>query len=281
VSQANSEQQQFWDRRAPAWEKRADSLDSIADSYGVPVMEALGLEPGQRVVDIGCGPGSTSIQLARRIGNQGEVVGVDISSGMVAAAGRRASAAGLTNVRFLVADAQTDPLGQDFDAAFSRFGVMFFGDPVAAFANIGRSMKPGGCLACAVWGPLADNPWMFVPTLAAVQVLSTELALPEPGRPGPFSLDHADLVHEVLTAAGFVDTDVGRIDGSRHVTSEAAGDNVTTLLAVGPLGEAYEAADEHTRDLAVEAVVSALEPYRHDEGWDLPGVALKVTARRG
>jgi ubiquinone/menaquinone biosynthesis C-methylase UbiE len=281
VSQANSEQQQFWDRRAPAWERRADSLDSIADSYGRPVMEALGLDSGQRVVDIGCGPGSTAIELARRIGNRGEVVGVDISAGMVAAAGRRAAAAGLTNVRFLVADAQTDLLGQDFDAAFSRFGVMFFGDPVAAFANIGRSLKKGGRLACAVWGPLADNPWMFVPTLAAVQVLNAELTLPEPGRPGPFSLDLADRIHEVLSAAGFVDTAVERIEGYRHITSETAGDNVTTLLAVGPLGEAYEAAAERTRELAAEAVVSALEPYHQNDGWDLPGVALKVTARRG
>jgi SAM-dependent methyltransferase len=281
VSQANSEQRQFWDSRAPAWERRADSLDSISDSYGVPVIEALALESGQRVIDIGCGPGSTAIELARRVGNKGGVVGVDISSGMVAAAGRRAAAAGLTNVRFLVADAQTDLLGQDFDAAFSRFGVMFFGNPVVAFANIGRSLKKGGRLACAVWGPLADNPWMFVPTLAAVQVLNAELTLPEPGRPGPFSLDHADRIHEVLTAAGFVDTAVERIEGSRHITSETAGDNVTTLLAVGPLGNAYEAADERTRDLAVEAVVAALEPYHHDDGWDLPGVALKVTARRG
>jgi SAM-dependent methyltransferase len=281
VSQANSDQQQFWDSRAQAWERRADSLDSIADSYGRPVMDALGLESAQRVMDIGCGPGSTAIELARRVGPKGEVVGVDIAPGMVAAAGRRAAAAGVTNVRFLVADAQTDPLGDSFDAAFSRFGVMFFDDPVAAFANIGRSLKPGGVLACAVWGPLADNPWMFVPTLAAVQVLNTELTLPEPGRPGPFSLDQADRVNEVLTAAGWADVAVERIDGSRRVTSETAGDNVTTLLAVGPLGEAYEGADERTRQLAVEVVVAALEPYRHNDGWDLPGVALKVTARRG
>jgi SAM-dependent methyltransferase len=281
VSQANSEQQQFWDSRASAWERRADSLDPISDSYGMPVIEALGLESGRRVIDIGCGPGSTAIELARRVGNKGEVVGVDISSGMVAAAGRRVAAAGLTNVRFLVADAQTDSLGQDFDAAFSRFGVMFFGDPVAAFTNIRRSLKQRGRLACAVWGPLADNPWMFVPTLAAVQILDAELTMPEPGRPGPFSLDHPDRIHEVLTAAGFVEAAVERTAGSRHVTSDMVGDNVTTLLAVGPLGEAYEKADGRTRDLAVEAVVSALDPYRHDDGWDLPGVALKVTARRG
>jgi SAM-dependent methyltransferase len=281
VSPANPEQQQFWDRRAGAWDRRAESLSSIADDYGIPVMDALDLKPGERVLDVGCGPGTSTVELARRVGTEGGVVGVDISPGMVAAATRRAAARGATNIRFLAADAQTDSLGVAFDAAYSRFGVMFFDDPVAAFANIARSLKRDGRLACAVWGPLADNPWMLVPTLAAVEVLQAELPRAEAGQPGPFSLDSPERIVDVLTRAGFTRIGVERIAGLRHITSETAGDDLTTLLEVGPLGEAYDAAGDRIRELAVEAVVSALEPYREERSWHLPGVALKITAQRG
>src|SRR5207253_10378748 len=121
-----------------------------------PVRYALSLHDALPILD-----------LAARVAPGGDVVGVDISPAMVAAATRRAAAADVTNVRFVAADAQTETLGGDFDAVYSRFGVMFFSDPVAAFANIGRSLRSRGRLACAVWAQLADNPWMFVPTLTA------------------------------------------------------------------------------------------------------------------
>lgn len=280
VSQPPIDQSGFWDLRAAAWERRADSVDAMSDAYGVPVMDALALEPGERVVDIGCGPGTTSIQLADRVAPDGDVVGVDISPAMVEAATRRKTRAGLTNVAFVVADAQSEVVGAGFHAAYSRFGVMFFSDPVAAFANLGRSLRAEGRLACAVWGPLAENPWMFVPTLAAADVLKAELSLPEPGEPGPFSLSEVAHVRDVLDRAGFSDVNAERIDGSRLITSESASDDVTTLLEVGPLGEAFEVADNRARKAAVDAVLAAIEPYRDHDGWRLPGSALKVTARR-
>lgn len=282
MSRPDLEQREFWDRRAEAWERRADSVDALSDAYGIPVMDAVGVGPGERVLDIGCGPGSTSIQLAKRVAPDGEVVGVDISPEMVAAATRRASKAGATNVRFTVADVQHESLGNDFDAAYSRFGVMFFADPVAAFANLGRSLRTGGRLGCAAWGPLADNPWMTVPTLAGVAVLKTELALPGPDEPGPFSLSDPARVHDVLDAAGFVDVTVEPIVGSRLISSGEAVGDITTLLAVGPLGEAFEAADEPIRQEAIDAVLAAIEPFRDGggDGWRLPGAAFKVVARR-
>jgi SAM-dependent methyltransferase len=243
-------------------------------------MNALAVEHGERVVDLGCGPGTTTVELARRVAPYGQVLGVDISPAMVAAANRRARAAGATNVRLIVADAQTEEIGSDFDAAYSRFGVMFFTDPLAAFANIGRSLRAGGRLGCAVWGPLTDNPWIFVPTLAAAAALNTELNIPGSGEPGPFSLAETERVHEVLDGAGFIDISVDRVDGSRLITSGTVGDNVTTLLEVGPLGEAFEAADDRTRQLAIDAVLTAIEPYREGDGWRLPGTAFNVMARR-
>ena len=280
MSQNEVGQRKFWDQRADAWERRADSLDALSDEYGLPVMEALGVVHAEQVLDVGCGPGTTAIELAHRVSPDGDVLGVDISPAMVAAATRRAAAAGVTNARFVAADAQCDALGGPFDAAYSRFGVMFFSNPVKAFANIVRSLRPAGRLACAVWGPLSDNPWMFVPVLAAAEVLGAELTIPGPNDPGPFSLGEVERVREVLHEAGLTGVRVERVEGSRLITSGDAGDSVTTLLEVGPLGEAYDAADDRVRRLAIEAVLDAIEPYRQGDGWRLPGAALQVVASR-
>jgi SAM-dependent methyltransferase len=275
-----SSEREFWDRRAEAWERRADSLSTLSDAYGIPAMDALHVEAGERVLEIGCGPGTTAVELAARVGPSGEVVAVDISPAMVAAATRRAAAAGVTNVRFEAADAQTADLGGPYDAVYSRFGVMFFADPPAAFANIGSALRSGGRFACSVWNQLGDNPWMFVPTLAAAPLLEAELGIPQPGQPGPFSLADPDHVRGLLEGAGFVDIEVEPIAGSRLVTDATRDDDVLALLEVGPLGGAYATADEAQRSAAVEAVLAAIEPFREDAGWRLPGSALKVTARR-
>lgn len=273
-------QRDFWDRRADVWERRADSLDVLSDAYGRPAMDALAPQPGERVLDIGCGPGTTALELARRVGRDGEVVGVDISERMVAAARRRAAKAGVTNTRFVVGDAEAGSLGEGFDCAYSRFGVMFFTDPVAAFTNLVRSLRLRGRLGCAVWGPLADNPWMFVPTLAAVPVLQAELTIPGPTEPGPFSLAAPERITTVLGQAGFADVTVERLEGARLITTATADEDLRTLLEVGPLGEAYDAADESMRQEAVAEVIAAIEPYRDGEGWRLPGVAHLITAQR-
>ena len=280
VTESESDERDFWDRRAAAWERRAEAVNSFSDAYGVPAMDALRLEDGERVLEIGCGPGTTAIELADRVAPTGEVVGVDISSAMIAAATRRAAGSGVSNVRFEVADAETRPLGSSFDAVYSRFGVMFFTDPTAAFANIASALRPGGRLGCTVWAGLADNPWMFVPTLAAGPVLHAELTIPGPDEPGPFSLADPERVTNVLDAAGFVDIQIDPVEGSRVIPAATADEDVRTLLEVGPLGEAYDAADDATRQAAVDAVVSAIEPYRVDEGWCLPGSALILTAHR-
>jgi SAM-dependent methyltransferase len=280
MSEDDSNEREFWDRRADAWERRTDALNAFSDTYGSPTMDALRLVPGERVLDIGCGPGTTAIPLAARVAPGGEVVGVDISPAMIEAAGRRASAAGVTNVRFVAVNAQTGDLGEDFDAAYSRFGVMFFPDPAAAFANIARSLRAGGRLAWAVWGPIMDNPWMLVPTMAAGPVLKAELTIPGPKEPGPFSLAEPSRITSLLSEAGFVDIAVDRVAGDRVFTAATVDDDVRMLLEVGPLGEASEAADQDTRQAAIDAILAAIEPYRDAGGWRLPGLAFKVTARR-
>jgi SAM-dependent methyltransferase len=271
------EQQDFWDRRADAWERRADALGAFSDEYGRAALDALAVVPGERVLDVGCGPGTTTVDLATSVGPTGEVVGADISPKMVEAASRRAK--GVANARFVAADAQTADFDGAYDALYSRFGVMFFPDPAAAFANLLGALRPGGRLAFVVWGPLGDNPWMFVPTLAAVQILGADMTLPGPGEPGPFSLSDHDKTVALLEGAGFVEVAVTPVAGERFITAATSDNDVRTLLEVGPLGEAFEAADEPTRTAAVEAIVAALAPYRAVGGWRLPGAGLTLTAR--
>lgn len=213
MSDGVGEGQEFWDKRAAAWERRADEISAFSDTYGSAAIEALAPQPGEQVLDVGCGPGVTTLDLARLVGPDGTAMGVDISEGMVGAARRRADTAAVSNATFLFADAATADLGGPFDAVYSRFGVMFFADPPAAFANIAGALRPGGRLAWAVWGPLADNPWMFVPSMAASAPLGAELSIPEPGAPGPFSLSDADHVRELLLAAGLEDVSVTPVDG--------------------------------------------------------------------
>lgn len=270
----------FWERRADAWERRADAISAFADAYGAAAIAALAPQPGERILDVGCGPGTTTIELAERVGPDGEVVGLDIAEGMIVAARRRTERAGAANARYVVADAGTDPLGGPFDGVFSRFGVMFFPDPPAAIANIASALRPGGRLAWAVWGPLFDNPWMFLPTAAAAPHLGFELTVPAPGEPGPFSLADGDQVTELLSEAGFVDVAVEEVAGERMITTEHADDEIRMLLEVGPTGDAYNGADDSAQVAAVAAVVEALEPHRDPMGWRLPGKSLVVSARR-
>ena len=280
MGESELDERDFWDRRAAAWETRADLINSFSDAYGGPALDTLRVVDGERVLDVGCGPGTTAIELAARVAPRGEVVGLDVSPAMVAAATRRAAAAGVSNVRFVLADAQTAALGSNFDAVYSRFGVMFFADPTAAFANLASALRAGGRLACAVWGPLSDNPWMFVPTMAAGPLLKAQLTIPGPDEPGPFSLADPERVTTVLGAAGFVDIAVARVAGSRMIPKATAEEDVQALLEIGPLADAYADADHATRGAAVDAVISAIEPFRDGEGCRLPGVALIVTARR-
>ena len=144
VAFANIEQAEFWSELAPTWLELEDQLEEVGGPPGELAMDRLELLPGQRVVDLGCGSGRTTLELAARVGPGGEVVGVDISAEMLARGRERAARLGAGNVEFVHADAQVHDFGEArFDAAYSRFGVMFFTDPVAAFANVRTALRPG------------------------------------------------------------------------------------------------------------------------------------------
>jgi SAM-dependent methyltransferase len=203
---ANADQITYWNSRAgETWAAMQKRIDAQIDPLGVRAIERLAPHHGEKILDIGCGCGTTTLELARRVGTSGHVTAADISRPMLDVARRAAGGARWGNIAFIEADAQTyafEP--HSFDALFSRFGVMFFSDPVAAFKNLHAALKPGsGRLAFVCWRKLAENPWMATPVKAVMQHLPPQPP-PDPHAPGPFAFADAERVKDLLTQAGFV-----------------------------------------------------------------------------
>lgn len=272
-----SEQSEFWDHRAEAWAKEADDLEAFSAQFSDPAIELLAPSPGEHVADIGCGPGVTTAELARRVAPGGTATGVDVAPRMVEAATARAQSSGLENLRFVLGDPGTGPIGS-FDAIFSRFGVMFFEEPAVAFANLAESIRPGGRFVAVVWGDLASNPWMFLSNLLAAGPLQAELTPPGPDEPGPFSLADPTRTVPLLESCGFRDVTVTEQPGAWTADGGSVADSIARALSVGPMGDAWRTADAAARAAAVDAVVSGFEDHRDGDGWRVPALALIVSA---
>jgi SAM-dependent methyltransferase len=275
----NTEQERYWNETAgPTWVRLSDQLDRMIAPLGRLAMERAALVRGERVLDVGCGCGDTTLEIARRVGAAG-VTGVDVSAPMLALARERARGAGLADVRFVQADAQIHPFTPaSVDVRYSRFGVMFFTDPAAAVANLRRALRPGGRLAFVCWQELAKNPWMLVPLGAVAQVIALPPP-PAPGAPGPFALGDAARVQGILDAAGFVAVDIQPHEDTITPagTLDAA---VEFLLQIGPAAAALrEAPDPALRPRVAEAVRAALAPSAEAAGLRMRGAAWLVAAR--
>jgi len=276
---------EYWETNGPAWVRHADEIDAHARAYGEAGIDALAPAPGERLLDLGCGCAATTLELARRVGPDGSVAGVDVSPPMLELARQRATEAGVTHVTFHHADVGAAPLaelaGGPVDGAFSRFGVMFFLDPVAAFANVAAALRPGGRMSLVVWQGVEANPWMFVPTLAAVGPLGSTWVPAGPDDPGPFSLAEPDRVRSILSSAGFTGVDLAGFSSGASLRTEALDEDVARLLQIGPMRSAWDEADDSGRSAAVAAVREAVQPYRDGDAYRLPGAVWVVTAATG
>ena len=235
---ANAEAIQAWD--GPLFDRFLKYRHIMTTGLGAHGDEALRLNPpleGQRVLDIGCGFGDTTQQIAAMVGASGEAVGVDAAENFISMATTETEEAGVDNARFFVGDVQVDDLGGPYDAAFSRMGTMFFISPVAALRNVRKSLAPGGQLTMVVWRRREDNEWMY----RAQQVVEGIVQKPEEHDeptcgPGPFSMANADTVTEQMKAAGFEDISLRRCDlailGGRDM-DEA----LEVVMSLGPAGE--------------------------------------------
>ena len=201
---ANAAQSEYWNAAAgETWVQFQEPLDRQIEPLGLVAIDVLQPTTGEHIIDIGCGCGQSSLALAARVAPTGSVVGIDLSRPMLEVARLRRRPAANLRVDFWQLDAQNGDLGRGvFDAAFSRFGVMFFSDPVAAFANIRASLKRGGRLVFVCWRSLAENPWMLAPLQAALPFIPPVVP-PDPTAPGPFAFADAGRVRAILSDAGF------------------------------------------------------------------------------
>jgi len=260
--------------RVSAWAEVREALELQLAPLGRRALAALAPRPGERVLDIGCGGGETALALGRAVAPDGTVVGIDLSAAVLAFAQRAAEGCG--RVRFVQADAQVfafEPAS--FDAAFSRFGVMFFADPIAAFANIRRSLRPNGRLAFVCWRALEENPLDILPLRAASAHLPPQPAR-DPDAPGPFAFANPDRVRGILQRAGFDEIEITARDelvGSGDLDAMLA-----VCSRVGALGKILRE-NPGLRTASLPAVRSALAAHDGPDGVRLNAATWVVTAR--
>lgn len=259
-----------------AWVTFADQLDAHTAPFGIAAMDALGSIDGATVLDVGCGTGITTLDLADRVGASGHVTGADFSEPMIARA--RTRAVDRTGVSFIVGDVLELDLDSPVDVVFSRFGVMFFDDAVAAFARLRSFTRDGGRLAFAAWSDPFSNPWMLTPVMASIPVLGPP-EIPAPGTPGPFSLAGPDVLETTLSAAGWSAVEVTELALDLPMAAGGAAAMAAMVCTTNPiLAAGLQPAPE--RRAEVEALVTeALEPHERDGVVVLAAAALIASAR--
>jgi SAM-dependent methyltransferase len=284
MSDANREQQSFWNEHAgPIWVRNQESLDQQIRPHGELALARLSAKPGERILDVGCGCGETALALATEVGASGAVLGVDLSEPMLARARERAAEAGHEQVSFRVADAEDADFGEKpFDAVFSRFGVMFFGAPETAFANLLAALRPRGRLCFVCWGPLGENAWVGVPMEAAAPLIDP-LPAPPPGAPGPFAFSDPDRPRRILEAAGFESIRIERADVPMSPGGGDPAAAADVFLDIGPLGRVLRemGADDALRERVKATVRESLEAHVTDGRLELASVVWLVQAERG
>jgi ubiquinone/menaquinone biosynthesis C-methylase UbiE len=278
----NEESIEAWD--GPLFERFVQFKDVMTTGLGAHGDSALRLvppRPGQRVLDIGCGFGDATQQIAALVGPQGEVLGVDAAPRFIASCIEDAGRAGVTNARFVVADVQTTPLEGGFDMAFSRFGTMFFADPVAALRNVRGALVPGGTLVMVVWRQKVDNDWLYRAEQIVERIVTRPEEYDEPtGGPGPFSMASADTTSGILVAAGFNDIALHRCDKSIMIGRDLD-EAIALVTSIGPAGEILRLAGDGAAHLhgAIDAALrKGLAEFEADGEVRAPASTWIVTA---
>ena len=260
---ANADQIAYWNGLpGEKWVKNQEVMDASLASATGALMGLAAPAAGERVLDIGCGSGQTSLMAADAVGAAGQVTGVDVSRQLLELARRRAEGRG--NVRTIEADAATYPFAPEHDLLMSRFGVMFFDDPQSAFANLRKAARPGGRLAFICWRAMPENEYAAMPFEIA-RPLMPPLPPADPHAPGPFALADADRLRAILAGAGFSDIAIAKHDGLMPMgtTPEQAGIQATSL---GPTARALAKMDEDVRTKVVAAVTDAFRAYPKTDG---------------
>lgn len=276
VTIANVEMARVWDGdEGEQWTEDADRYDAVAAPFTRRLMTAAGISAGERVLDIGCGTGETT-RLAARAATSGTALGVDLSARMLKCAEERSTTEGITNAAFIQADAQVHTFAEtSFDVVISRFGAMFFSDPVAAFRNIATAVRPGGRLALLSWQELAKNEWVasFRTALDAGRALPT----PPPGAPGPFGLADAAEVRRILGEAGLHEVVLVALDEAMRFGTDAV-DAWPFVASMGIVRGLTEGLDDEAKTDALDELRRLLVAHESDEGVVFDSSAWLITA---
>jgi SAM-dependent methyltransferase len=273
---SNTGQADAWDGDdGDLWTVQAERFDESLANYHGPFLAAAAIGPDDHVLDVGCGNGQTTRDAAR-LASRGSALGVDLSSQMVSLARTVAATEGLTNVEFTQADAQIHPFEtRAYDVVISRMGSMFFGDPVAAFSNLHRSLRSGGRVTLLAWQAMAENEW--ISELRAVQARGRALPAPPPDVPSPFAFADPDRARTILGAAGFADI---TIDAQREPLSvgpdlEAAFEFVSALTS-----SMREGLDQADQDAALAGLRTSLSDHAGEHGVCYGSAAWLIQARK-
>jgi len=258
---ANGAQQEYWNSAVGLkWAAHQEKLDLLLTEVKGELVRRAAPQIGETVLDIGCGAGDTTLAFAQSVGPAGAVTGADLSEPLLAVARRRA--AGMQGIGFIAADAQTRNFGPGrFDLVASRFGVMFFADTGAAFANLARMLRPGGRLVFAAWDAVARNPWMAMSKEAAVARLGP-VGADTPGAPGPFAFADAERVLGLLSGSGLAEVRVATPD-LQLVVNGTPEDAAALAASIGPVPRIVSDLGGTDADLAAikSAIAEAFRPF--------------------
>lgn len=276
----NSDMSEFWNGEGGRkWLAFQESMDVSLLPFGQNAVAAAAISPGEFVLDVGCGCGDTSIEMAGLVGVDGRVLGVDISASILARAQSQAISARKANVAFECGDAQTHRFETaEFDLIFSRFGVMFFDDPVAAFRNFHSALKSDGRIVFVCWRPATHNEWVNV----SLEIVAGHVSLPAPPGPedpGPMSFGDPERVARILTTSGFSDIRISNSDTSFAI-GKNLDDAVSFLMQMGPAGAAIARSDAHetTRIEIAKDMRDALLVYDTGRGVTMGAATSIITA---
>jgi len=279
--EVNRAQREYWANEGPRqYQDYGDTNEALFAPFGQAMLDAARLEPGEWVLDVGCGYGTSTIEAAERMAPSGRVVGVDISAAMLESAHQRVAAAALDNVELLQADAQVRPFeAGSFHAVISRFGTMFFEDPEAAFANLCRALRPGGRLVFVCWQDPRRSEWVAAALGAVVALLGRAPDLGPPGAPGPFAFADGDRLTRLVTAGGFREVTLETVTRPVRIGRDLD-DAVGFMMSLPQSQQLFAGAPEDAVAAAVNALRAAYAPYAGAHGVVMDATAWLVSAHR-
>ena len=282
MSEVNKNQRDFWSGKGgDIWVERQNAMDTMLSPLGEAALNKLNLNEGENVLDIGCGCGHTTLNIAKRISPDGQVTGLDISEPMLKRAKESANEMSISNASFNCVDVQTDDIGEEvYSAAFSRFGVMFFEDPVAAFCNINKSLITGASLSFVCWQSPALNPWQSLFIEAVKKYV--DLPSPPPRSPSPFAFMESEYVSSILEESNFQNIMIEGHEAEVNMFSgRSLSDSVKDYILINPVvsGMLKDSTEQEKTEI-INSAIEAFSPYYSAKGLMFPSATWLVTTTK-